>query len=313
MSLAKLYTKPGHLIRRLQQIAVGAFLAEAGELGLTPVQYAALCGVRESEGVDIRRLAEIIALDRSTLGGTVARLAERGLLEQAPNPKDRRQKLLRVTTAGRRLLERAEPRVRMAQTRMLERLPEEDRGVFTALLVRLVDLNNSLSRAPAKAGPGTGAPLSLYAKPGHLIRRLQQISDAIFAEIDALFDITPLQYASLVAIGEYPGLDNTRLSYLIALDRATVGSVVKRLEGKGLISRAGSETDRRAMSLQITAEGEALLRRMQPHIDHAETRITASLGRQDRLVFMRLLTTVVNLGNDISRAPHRWVDLRDVG
>ena len=33
---------PGHLIRRLQQIAVAAFLQESEAFGLTPVQFAAL-------------------------------------------------------------------------------------------------------------------------------------------------------------------------------------------------------------------------------------------------------------------------------
>ena len=34
--------RPGHLIRRLKQIATALFLEETAELNLTPVQYAAL-------------------------------------------------------------------------------------------------------------------------------------------------------------------------------------------------------------------------------------------------------------------------------
>ena len=40
--------QPGHAIRRLHQISVGVFLQESGELGITPVQYAALQTDRKS-------------------------------------------------------------------------------------------------------------------------------------------------------------------------------------------------------------------------------------------------------------------------
>src|SRR5882724_10320385 len=37
-----IYDQPGHLIRRLQQIAVALFMAETKEFDITPIQYAAL-------------------------------------------------------------------------------------------------------------------------------------------------------------------------------------------------------------------------------------------------------------------------------
>ncbi len=56
----------------------------------------------------------------------------------------------------------------------------------------------------------------IYAKPGHLIRRAQRIAVAIFIEECAKFDITPVQYASPVAMRENPDVDATRLSALLA-------------------------------------------------------------------------------------------------
>jgi hypothetical protein len=52
----------------------------------------------------------------------------------------------------------------------------------------------------------------LHSKPGHRIRHAQQIAVAIFMEGCAEFDLTPLQYAAMVAIRENPGTDATRLS-----------------------------------------------------------------------------------------------------
>ena len=50
--------------------------------------------------------------------------------------------------------------------------------------------------------------------PGHLIRRVHQVSTAYFAE-ECGPDLTAVQYAALVAIGAHPGIDATRLSQLI--------------------------------------------------------------------------------------------------
>ena len=77
--------------------------------------------------------------------------------------------------------------------------------------------------------------------PGHLIRRAQQIAVAIFMEECAAYDLTPVQYAALVAIRENPGTDATRLSSLIALDRSTLGNVLERLEARKLVTVACSK------------------------------------------------------------------------
>ena len=82
---------------------------------------------------------------------------------------------------------------------------------------------------------------AVYSKPGYLFRRMQQIAVAIFVEECKAYDLTPVQYAALVAIGTHPGIDATRLSAVIAFDRSTLGSVIERLEVK-----AWSSASRRA-------------------------------------------------------------------
>src|SRR6185369_14455155 len=93
---------------------------------------------------------------------------------------------------------------------------------------------------------------AVYGKPGYLFRRMQQIAVAIFMEECRAFDLTPVQYAALVAIQTHPEIDATRLSAVIAFDRSTLGSVIERLQAKGLIERAASVEDRRVKLLTIT-------------------------------------------------------------
>ena len=147
--------------------------------------------------------------------------------------------------------------------------------------------------------------MDLYDMPGHLIRRAQQISTALFAEECAEFDLTSVQYAALVAIRANPDVDATRLSALIAFDRSTLGGVLERLEGKGWIERAHAEGDRRAKRLRLTPAGEALLHRVEPSVRRVQERILAPLSPADRATFMRLLAQLAEVHNEVTPAPLR--------
>jgi DNA-binding MarR family transcriptional regulator len=143
--------QPGHYIRRLHQISVGIFLQELSELGITPVQYAALQTVANQPGIDQRTLARTIALDASTTGGVVDRLEQRGALERRTAPSDRRARQLWLTADGERLLTEAVPAMLLAQQQILAPLTERQRAEFMRLMRIVVDENNALSRAPSEA------------------------------------------------------------------------------------------------------------------------------------------------------------------
>jgi DNA-binding MarR family transcriptional regulator len=148
----------------------------------------------------------------------------------------------------------------------------------------------------------------LYTKPGHLIRRMQQIAVAIFMEECRDFDLTPVQYATLVAINAYPGVDATRLSALIAFDRSTLGSVIGRLEGKKYIQRRASREDSRVKLLHLTDLGRKMLAAAAPAVERAQHAMLAPLRSGDRRKFLQVLTQLVDLNNDASRAPQQAID-----
>ncbi|MBV8699260.1 MAG: MarR family transcriptional regulator [Bradyrhizobium sp.] len=149
---------------------------------------------------------------------------------------------------------------------------------------------------------------AVYTKPGYLFRRMQQIAVAIFMEECREFDLTPVQYAALVAIQTHPGIDATRLSAVIAFDRSTLGSVIERLQDKGLIERAASAEDRRVKLLTITKAGAALLRDIVPAVERAQARMLQPLKAADRKTLMTLLSQLVDLNNEASRVPLRAED-----
>jgi DNA-binding MarR family transcriptional regulator len=140
MSLQDLHGKPGHLIRRSQQIAVALFMEECSACDITPIQYAILSVLAAYPGIDQSTLAGLAALDRATIGDVVARLVRRRLISRAPDARDRRSRVLTLTPRGRRLLEAAEAPVRRAQRRILAPLSAAERKTFLALLAKLVDI-----------------------------------------------------------------------------------------------------------------------------------------------------------------------------
>lgn len=145
----------------------------------------------------------------------------------------------------------------------------------------------------------------LVEMPGHLIRRLQQIAYALFVEQARDFDFTPVQYAALVAVANNPGIDQTTLGNIIALDRSTMGDVVGRLEKKDLIRRIGGAADRRTKSLSVTAAGRRLIRDIEPAVLATQRQILAPLKPAERALFMAMLKHLVRLNNERSRAPLR--------
>jgi DNA-binding MarR family transcriptional regulator len=151
VTMDTVYTAPGYLFRRMQQIAVALFMEECRAFDLTPVQYAALVAIRTHPGIDATRLSAVIAFDRSTLGSVIERLEAKTFVERKPAPEDKRVKLLYLTRSGAAVLRVIMPSVDRAQARMLQPLKPADRKMLLALLEQLVDLNNEASRVPLRA------------------------------------------------------------------------------------------------------------------------------------------------------------------
>src|SRR6478752_256983 len=151
ITMDAVYTAPGYLFRRMQQVAVALFVEECKEYDLTPVQYAAMVAIHTPPGIDATRLSAVIAFDRSTLGSVIERLQAKDFVERRPAPEDKRIKLLYLTKPGAAILREIIPAVERAQARMLEPLKPADRKTLMALMSQLVDLNNEASRVPLRA------------------------------------------------------------------------------------------------------------------------------------------------------------------
>jgi len=148
---------------------------------------------------------------------------------------------------------------------------------------------------------------NLHSMPGHLIRRLQQISVSLFTTRmnEAGLDLTSVQFAALATLHDNPGLDQGTLAGLIAYDRVTIGGVIDRLVQKGLVVRETSPTDRRARMLLLSPEGKRTLDHALPWVERVQEDIVAFFSEEERRNFITLLSKATEAGNDRSRAPLR--------
>ena len=156
-TLSDLYERPGFLLRRGHQIAVGIFVQECAAIGLTPPQHGVLVVAGQTPGLDQAGLARALGFDRATIGAVIAGLERRGMLRRRSSSQDRRRKALELTARGRARLDRAQEAIRRTSSRLLAPLSPGERELFVELLTRLTHSLNIESRTPVQP-PGETTP-----------------------------------------------------------------------------------------------------------------------------------------------------------
>lgn len=148
--LSKANALPGNLLRRCHQISVAIFLRQCEDFNLTQLQYVVLSALEERGELDQITLGGFTALDRNTVAVVVRKLEERGLVTRHRNPQDRRSILVSLTTEGKFLRQQAEAAVAEAQNEILSPLTVYEKEALCALLSKISNKNNTLSRVPIK-------------------------------------------------------------------------------------------------------------------------------------------------------------------
>ncbi|MFE0578556.1 MarR family winged helix-turn-helix transcriptional regulator [Streptomyces sp. NPDC058874] len=101
--------------------------------------YAAMVALEEYGPASQAALSDRTGIHRSDLVAVINELAERELVERAPDPEDRRRNVITLTTPGRRRLRRLEQLLDAAQDELLSPLSAAERERLTHLLGRIVE------------------------------------------------------------------------------------------------------------------------------------------------------------------------------
>lgn len=110
--------------------------AYAGE-NITIPEWRVLAVVSQAEAMAARDVVTRTPLDKMAVSRAVASLEEKGLVERAADPHDRRVSTLRLSPEGRRLFARVASLALDYERRLMEGLAPEERCAFLAILEKL--------------------------------------------------------------------------------------------------------------------------------------------------------------------------------
>jgi DNA-binding MarR family transcriptional regulator len=149
--IVPLTSRPGFLIRRLNQIHYAIFFEECKDFNITPVQYGMLTALSVAPGLDQKALGLAVGLDRTNTADVLKRLEERGLVRRKQSEEDGRVKHAFITPEGKKITDGMYSAMLSAQHRLLAPLSDADKKKFLDLLHVLVDSNNEFGRASMRA------------------------------------------------------------------------------------------------------------------------------------------------------------------
>jgi MarR family transcriptional regulator, temperature-dependent positive regulator of motility len=133
----------------------------------------------------------------------------------------------------------------------------------------------------------------LERSPIHLLHRAGQCAADIFQGEMSEGDLTPRQYAVLVAVSQNEGLSQTQLVEKTGVDRSTLADIVRRMLKKGLLQRRRTKDDARAYAVKLTEEGWRVLKAADPLAKRVDDKILAALPGQQRERFVQDLNAIV--------------------
>jgi DNA-binding MarR family transcriptional regulator len=126
---------------------------------------------------------------------------------------------------------------------------------------------------------------------GYYLRRAQVWVFQDFIRTLSAIDIRPAQYSVLIVVGANPGLSQAELADKLAIERARLVHMLDHLQKRGLIERLPSPVDRRTHALQLTREGQKLLKRAKALAAKHEARLAERLGADAHRELLRMLDT----------------------
>jgi MarR family transcriptional regulator for hemolysin len=137
LSAATSTTDLTFLLSQASHVLTTELTAGLAELGITPRAHCVLAHAMTGD-LTQKQLAELCALDKTTMVVTVDELERAGLAERRPSSTDRRARIISVTDAGETIVGQAQQIVARIHDDVLAALPSHERQAFVDGLQRLV-------------------------------------------------------------------------------------------------------------------------------------------------------------------------------
>lgn len=127
---------------------------------------------------------------------------------------------------------------------------------------------------------------------GYNTRRATLMIFERFDERVAEYELTPVDFSVLCLIGRNPNIMPSQLCQVLALLPPNLAKILKRFSKRGLIQRINPETDKRAVMLSLSGNGQKLLRKVEKIIVDLEREAASQLTDKQLAVLMASLQKV---------------------
>jgi DNA-binding MarR family transcriptional regulator len=112
------------------------------------------------------------------------------------------------------------------------------------------------SPAPVSAAPGN--PLELERQVCFALSVASRTVLSVYRPLLEPMGLTHPQYLVMLALWQHAPMPVKDVGALLQLDSGTLSPLLKRLEANGLVSRPRNPQDERALTVSLTARGQAL-------------------------------------------------------
>jgi len=113
---------------------------------------------------------------------------------------------------------------------------------------------------------------------GFLVRRLNSLASALFAETSEQTEVTAMQMGVLITIYQARCIPLPELSRRMRVDRSTLQELVSRLLNRGILARRNAPHDKRVHELWLTDAGTAIVDRHLEAARRMEARLLDGLS-----------------------------------
>jgi len=126
----------------------------------------------------------------------------------------------------------------------------------------------------------------------HLLRRASRTVELMFPEKRG--EITARQVVVLACVADHEDLTQIEIVDRTGIDRTTVGNIVRRLAGRGLLQQQRRREDRRTQNVRLTAKGRNALASHAPKLDAIDAALVATLGKARCEALLSALAAIAN-------------------
>lgn len=127
---------------------------------------------------------------------------------------------------------------------------------------------------------------------GYNARRAALAVIEVFLQRMKVYDLRPVDFSVLSVIAHNPGVTSRQLCTSLGILPPNFVGLLNQLEERALVLRKPHPSDKRAMALQLTAKGSALMRQAEETAQSLEDDAAARLTSAERKTLMRLLQKV---------------------